>query len=78
MKRSIISVPEDDLRWVKHQSRLHGRSMAETIRVAITAYRHQSSTDPYRAVLRETAGSWTTVRGDSQEMVDRLREEWDR
>lgn len=76
MKRSIISLPEDDLRWLKRQSHLDGRSMAEIVRLAIGAYRRQSSADPYRKVLRETAGSWSCVNEDSQQIVDRLRDEW--
>lgn len=78
MKRSIVSLPEDDMRWLKRQSRLHGRSMAETIRLAIGAYRRTSGPDAYHKVLKETAGSWSSVNEDGQQMVDRLRDEWER
>ncbi len=53
--------------------------MAETVRMAIGAYRRQSGADPsYRKTLKETAGSWSAVTEDGQHMVDRLRDEWKR
>jgi hypothetical protein len=30
------------------------------------------------SVLRETAGAWTSIKGDSRDYVDKLRKEWKR
>ena len=78
MTRTIITIPQEDKRWLKTVSRLHQRSMAETIREAIHLYREQEEKPSYKKVVRETAGTWKgRIKGDSQNYVDQLRSEWE-
>ncbi len=78
MTRTIVSIPEDEKRWLEDYGKKHRMSSAEVIRRAIDEYRRSKSGSTFSGVLRETAGAWTSLKGDSQAHVDRLREEWDR
>jgi hypothetical protein len=52
-------------------------SNAEVIRRAIREFRRARSEHGLVAVLRETAGTWTSLKGDGRAHVDALREEWE-
>lgn len=77
MTRTILSLPEDEKRWLESYGKRHRISSAEVIRRAIREFRGKKPEAGLREVLRETAGAWTSVRGDSRGYVDRLRKEWD-
>ncbi len=78
MSRLIITLSDDDKRWLQIYSQQHKQSIAETIREAVRRLRERSSQSDLKLVLRETAGAWGKSDEDSQEAVDRLRSEWDK
>jgi len=79
MIRTIISISAEEKKWLDAYSRRQGLSSAEIIRRAIEQYRRQVGKEgSLQRVLRETAGAWTSIRGDSQDYVDKLRDEWER
>jgi Arc/MetJ-type ribon-helix-helix transcriptional regulator len=78
MVRSIITVSEQDKRWLENYSRQNRVSAAEVIRRAIRLYRRQQAEPTsLQRVLEETAGTWRSLPGDSQQYVDSLRAEWE-
>lgn len=77
MTRTILSLPEEEKRWLEAYGKRHRISSAETIRRAIRAFRDKMPETGLREVLRQTAGTWTSVRGDSRDYVDKLRKDWD-
>jgi Arc/MetJ-type ribon-helix-helix transcriptional regulator len=78
MTRTIVSIPEDEKKWLESHSRRHRISSAEVVRRAIREYRRKESQKGLAGVLRETAGTWTSVKGDTRDHVDALRKEWER
>jgi hypothetical protein len=78
MTRTIISLPEDEKKWLENYGRRHRISSAEVIRRAIKAYRTRKSEKGLAGVLRNTAGAWTSVNGDSRDVVEAMRKEWER
>jgi hypothetical protein len=78
MIRSIISIPAEDKKWLDSYGRRHKLSSAELIRRAIKEYRSRVGQRNLQTVIRETAGTWKSVKGDSQKLVDGLRKEWER
>ena len=78
MTRTIISIPEDEKKWLESYGRRNRISSAEVVRRAIRELRRKEPDKSLKDVLEETAGTWTSVRGDSRGHVDRLRQEWER
>jgi Ribbon-helix-helix protein, copG family len=78
MTRTIISISEDEKKWLEAHGRRRGVSSAEVVRRAIREYREKESQTSLPGVLRETAGTWTSIKGDTVEHVRRLRREWER
>ena len=77
MARMILSLSEDDKRWLRTISREQGCSMAEVVRISIHHYRQQKRTGGrLQNVLQETAGGWRAAKTDAQAWVNRLRAEW--
>jgi hypothetical protein len=76
MIRSIVSLPEEDKRWLGKYSRESHLSTAEIIRQAIRQYRQHIVVGGLKTALKRTAGTWKSVKGDSLQVVDRLRDEW--
>lgn len=77
MTRTILSLPEDEKKWLESYGRRHRISGAEVIRRAIKEFRHTKPDKDLGTVLRKTAGAWTSVKGDSRDCVDRLRKDWE-
>jgi hypothetical protein len=78
MTRTIISIPEEEKRWLDIYGRRHRISSAEVVRRAIGEFRRKKPEKSLAAVLRETAGAWTSIKGDSRDHVDAMRKEWER
>lgn len=78
MTRTIVSIPEDEKKWLESYGRRHRISSAEVVRRAIREYRLRESGKSLAKVLRETAGRWTSLKGDTRDHVDALRDEWER
>lgn len=77
MTRTIISIPEDEKKWLESYGRGHGISGAEVVRRSIKEYRQLKAAGSHAGVLQETAGTWTSTEGDSREYIDTIRAEWD-
>ena len=78
MTRTILSLPEDDKRWLDGYGRRLRISSAEVIRRAIREFRQKKAESSLDRRLEETAGAWTSGRADGRAFVDGLRREWDR
>jgi len=78
MNRTLISLPVQDMRWIKSMSKRRGQSMAEVVREAVAEYRVHSERPDRVSSLRETAGIWKNLGVDASEYVRKLRAEWDR
>jgi hypothetical protein len=78
MTRTIISIPEDEKKWLETYGKRQRISSAEVIRRAIREYRQLKAEKSLAGVLRETAGSCGSIEGDSWEHVDSKRAEWER
>ena len=78
MTRTIISIPEDEKKWLDTYGKRHRISSAEVVRLAVREFRRMKADKSLARVLRETAGTWTSVTGETREHVDELRAEWER
>ena len=74
--RTIITISEDDKRWLESYGKARGISLAEAIRIGIRKLREDESSDTYRAIIAKTKGLWK--RGDGLKYQYNLREEWDK
>jgi hypothetical protein len=77
MTRTIITIEAEDKKWLENYSRRIHLSSAEVIRRAIKEYRRQVSKGDLKRVLEATSGKWKSIKGDSQDYVNDLRNEWD-
>jgi len=74
--RTIITISEEDKRWLESYGKARGISLAEAIRKGIKKLRESESRDTYSAMVDKTKGLWK--KGDGLKYQRRLREEWDR
>ena len=77
MTRTIISIPVDEKKWLDGFGKRHRMSSAEVVRRALKEYRQLKADRSLTGVLQETAGTWTSIEGNSQEYIDTMRAEWD-
>ena len=75
--RTIITISEEDKKWLDGYSRSRKLSRAEAIRQALKEFkqRHQKST--YKEAIERTFGSWGGKQGDALEYVRQLRKDRD-
>ena len=73
--RTIITISDEEKRWLKSYSQMHGVSMAEAIRKGITCLKSVEGKKTYNTLIGETKGIWT--QGDGLIYQKRLRSEWD-
>jgi hypothetical protein len=76
MIRTVISISEDDKRWLEEQAAEQGIPMTEVVRRALSLMREKSEREdpPTEDLLSRTQGLW---RGeDGLEHQRRLRDEW--
>lgn len=78
MTRTIISIPEDEKKWLDTYGKRHKISSAEVVRLAVRKFRRQEAGGGPDGVLRRTAGSWKSIRGETGEYDNDLRAEWER
>ena len=73
-RRTIITLPEEDKRWLEGYSKAHSVSVAEAVRRAIRILRRASGQESYRKLVDETRGIW---KGDDGLQYQReIRSEW--
>jgi len=73
--RTLVDIPEPQLRELTRLSKRKRVSRAAVIREAVSAYlaRHQSKTEKD---MREAFGLWRDLKIDSVEYQRKLRDEW--
>lgn len=76
MVRTLISLDDDDKRWLDAQAASEGVPMTEIIRRAVKALRHEKRRQrpDLDDLLRKTSGIWK--KGDGLEYQKRIRREW--
>lgn len=73
--RTIITISEEDKRWLESYGKARGISLAEAIRKGIKKLREDESSGMYRVMIDRTRGLWK--KGDGLTYQRQLREEWD-
>ncbi|MBF0253619.1 MAG: hypothetical protein HQL11_00610 [Candidatus Omnitrophica bacterium] len=76
MTRTIITLSEKDKQWLDRYSRMHGQSLAETMRKAIKLLMGREKSREYESALNKTAGCLKGSK-DAVQRVRELRGEWD-
>jgi hypothetical protein len=74
-KRTIITIPEEDKRWLESYSSLHRVSVAEAIRQGIRRLKEAELYENYQALVQNTKGIWK--KGDGMTYQKKMRAEWD-
>ncbi len=77
MPRTIISLSDEDKRWLDEHAAREGVAMTEVVRRALRDYRlrHAAQAPTLEALLAATRGCWQ--HGDALGYQRRAREEWD-
>ena len=80
MIRTLISLDDEDKRWLDRKAKKEGTTMAQVVRTAVGRYREQcerEASEPSLAeLLRRTSG--ISKGEDGLETQLRLRDEWER
>lgn len=74
--RTIVTISEQEKRWLAAYSGLHGASVAEAIRRGIACLKASEGPGAYRQLVRETAGIGGLEDGLTYQ--ERVRSEWER
>lgn len=76
MIRTIISLSEEDKKWLEEQAAIEGVPMTEMVRRAVRRLREQLEREspPMEELLRRTSGIWPGE--DGLQYQRRLRDEW--
>ena len=77
MVRTLVSLHEEDKKWLENYGHLKHSSTAEIIRLAIKQYKETAQNEVGSSILNETAGMWKKRNGDGLKYVDQLRKEWE-
>jgi hypothetical protein len=72
--RTIITISENDKKWLENYSKTSGISMAEAIRQGISQLREKEEKNIFQVLLKETRGIWG--KEDGLEYQEKLRLEW--
>jgi hypothetical protein len=74
-KRTIITLSEEDKRWLESYSRLNRVSVAEAIRQGIRKLKEAELFENYQTLVQRTKGLWK--KGDGLNFQKKIRAEWD-
>jgi len=76
MVRTVISLDEEDKRWLDERAREKQIPMAQVVRLAVQRLREESTREVrgWDELLRQTSGIWKKGAGLAYQR--RLREEW--
>ncbi|MCX5847814.1 MAG: hypothetical protein NTW12_15905 [Deltaproteobacteria bacterium] len=74
--RTIITISEQEKRWLAAYSGLHGVSLAEAIRRGIACLKAAEGDTSYRKLVQNTGGIWN--RGDALRYQEEIRSEWEK
>jgi len=72
--RTIITLPEEDKKWLKSYSRAHDISLAEAVRQGIQKLRVAEQQELYRSLVNSTKGVWS--KGNGLAYQENIRSEW--
>ena len=79
MIRTLISLDEEDKRWLDRKAKEDGMTMAQLVRIAVQRYREQcereAAAPSLEDLLQRTSGLWKG--GDGLAAQLRLRDEWE-
>jgi len=76
MVRTVVSLPEDDKRWLDAEAKREGVSMTAVIRMAVSRLRAETRrAKTFDNLLKTTAGIGTGE--DGVALQRKLRKEWD-
>lgn len=76
MPRTVISLDEDDKRWLDERARREGVPMTEIIRRIVRLLRARGGNEPTtEELLERTQGVWR--HGDGLRYQERLRDDWE-
>jgi len=74
--RTIITISEQEKRWLAAYSGLHGVSLAEAIRRCIVCLKAAEGPNAYRKLVQNTVGIWN--HGDGLSYQEEIRGEWEK
>jgi len=74
--RTIITISEQEKRWLAAYSGLHGVSLAETVRRGIACLKATEGHETYRKLVQDTRGIW--MGGDALRYQEEIRSEWEK
>ena len=73
-KRMIVTLPEEDRRWLEGYSHAQKVSIAESIRKGIQRLKIEDTQKIYRRLVEGTYGLWK--KGDGLKYQIKIRSEW--
>lgn len=75
--RTLVDIPEDDIRWLDREASAAGKSRTALVREAVTAYRANTTASPNADWIARGAGYWKGRDdiGDAVEYQRALRED---
>lgn len=80
--RTLVDIPEDDIRWLDQKAAETGKSRTALVREAVESYRAEDGDDRTRrlAALRAGFGLWARhgIHEDPREYDRKRRAEWTR
>ena len=74
-KRMIVTLSDEDKRWLETYSRANRISIAEAIREGVGRLKSKEALNTYRSLVQGTDSLWR--KGDGLEYQRKLRVEWD-
>jgi hypothetical protein len=74
--RTIITISEQEKKWLAAYSGLHGVSLAEAVRRGIACLKAAEGDEAYRKIVLGSRGVWN--RGDALRYQEEIRSEWDK
>lgn len=75
--RTIIDLPDEQIRGLRALCERQGISRAQAIRRAVQALLEHDSKEHRVALLEAGFGAWAPHKVDARALVDELRAEWD-
>jgi Mor family transcriptional regulator len=73
--RTIITISEQEKRWLSAYSELHHVSLAEAVRRGIACLKAAEGNTAYRELVQKTGGIWK--QGDGLRYQEDIRAEWE-
>ena len=73
--RTIITISEEDKKWLESYSNLHHMSMAEAIRRGIRKLKEAEFYENYQSLVLNSRGLWKKGNGLAYQKL--IRSEWD-